>query len=57
MRKIRAAEFDSKCLAAKGKRLQSPHWHKTVLENRLAKVEAGKAQFLTIEQLKKRLAA
>jgi hypothetical protein len=37
-------------------KLASPTWHKTVLQKRLAKVAAGKGEFLTIAQLKKRLA-
>ena len=36
--------------------LESPTWHKTVLQKRFAKVAAGKGEFLTISQLKKRLA-
>jgi len=32
-----------------------PDWHKTVLTKRLAKVEVGKGEFLTLTQLKKRL--
>ena len=31
-------------------------WHKKVLQKRLAKVEAGRGEFLTLTQLKKRLA-
>lgn len=37
-------------------KVTSPAWHKKVLEKRLAKVEAGKGEFLTVAQLKKRLA-
>jgi hypothetical protein len=40
--------------AAPGK-LESPGWHKKILVKRLAKVEAGKGEFLTLTQLKKRL--
>jgi putative addiction module component (TIGR02574 family) len=54
--KLRTMELIWKSLAADAERLESPHWHKTVLESRLAKVEAGKGKFLTITQLKKRLA-
>jgi putative addiction module component (TIGR02574 family) len=36
-------------------KLESPAWHKTVLQKRLSKVAAGKGEFLTIAQLKKRL--
>jgi hypothetical protein len=35
---------------------QSPAWHKDVLASRLAKVKAGKGRFLTLSQLKQRLA-
>ena len=37
-------------------KMGSPAWHKKVLQQRLAKVEAGKGEFLTPAQLKKRLA-
>ena len=37
-------------------KLASPGWHKKILAKRLAKVAAGKAEFLTIPQLKRRLA-
>jgi hypothetical protein len=33
----------------------SPAWHKKILAKRLAKVHAGKGEFLTIAQLKRRL--
>ena len=36
--------------------MKSPVWHKKVLAKRFAKIEAGKGEFLTIAQLKKRLA-
>ena len=35
--------------------ISSPAWHGEVLSRRLAKVEAGQAKFLTVEQLKVRL--
>ena len=34
---------------------QSPAWHGDVLAERLAKAEAGKAEFLTIPELKERI--
>jgi hypothetical protein len=37
--------------------IASPGWHKKVLASRVAKVEAGKGEFLTVAQLKKRLAS
>lgn len=33
----------------------SPQWHGEVLQQRLAKVEAGAGEFLTVAQLKERL--
>jgi hypothetical protein len=35
----------------------SPEWHGDVLSSRLAKVDAGEGHFLTIEELKSRLAS
>jgi putative addiction module component (TIGR02574 family) len=35
----------------------SPDWHREVLSERLAKVEAGEGKFLTISELKARLAS
>jgi hypothetical protein len=35
----------------------SPDWHGEVLSERLAKVEAGEGKFLTIPELKARLAS
>ncbi len=37
-------------------KVKSPAWHGKVLAQRLAKVEADKGQFLTLPQLKQRLA-
>ena len=37
-------------------KIKSPSQHKKILAKRLAKVEAGKGKFLTLAQLKKRLA-
>jgi putative addiction module component (TIGR02574 family) len=34
---------------------ESPAWHGEILAARLAKVEAGKGEFLTLSDLKKRL--
>jgi len=36
-------------------KLESPGWRKKILAKRLAKVEVGKGEFLTLTQLKKRL--
>ena len=54
--KLQAMELLWQSLSSDPGRVESPHWHQTVLETRLAKVEAGKGKFLTIDQLKKRLA-
>jgi hypothetical protein len=35
---------------------KSPHWHESVLEERKLAFESGKARFVTLEQLKARLA-
>jgi putative addiction module component (TIGR02574 family) len=43
-------------LSTKVETLASPAWHGEILQERLAKVEAGHGEFLTIPQLKKRLA-
>lgn len=43
-------------ISAAPDKLKSPAWHKTVLQKRLAKVESGKGKFLTLAQLKQRLA-
>ena len=37
--------------------VQSPDWHGAVLAGRFAKVEAGDGKFLTIPELKARLAS
>ena len=34
--------------------IESPEWHDGVLRDRLQKINAGKAKFITIEELKKR---
>ena len=43
-------------MSADAAKVESPGWHKKILARRLAKVEAGKGEFLTVAQLKKRLA-
>jgi putative addiction module component (TIGR02574 family) len=35
--------------------IESPEWHEMVLAERAAQIESGKAQFLSVEQLKERL--
>ena len=35
--------------------VQSPAWHEDVLASRLARIERGEGEFLTVAQLKERL--
>jgi putative addiction module component (TIGR02574 family) len=53
--RLQAMELLWRSMAAKPDKLESQGWHKKILERRLAKVEAGKVEFLTLAQLKKRL--
>ena len=32
--------------------MESPHWHQDILEERKRKIENGKAEFVSIEELK-----
>jgi putative addiction module component (TIGR02574 family) len=54
--RLQAMELLWRSLATEPDKVSSPAWHKTILNKRLAKIKAGKARFLTIAQLKKRLA-
>jgi putative addiction module component (TIGR02574 family) len=54
--RLQAMELLWDSMVAHPDKLESPAWHKKILEKRLAKVEAGKGEFLTLVQLKKRLA-
>jgi putative addiction module component (TIGR02574 family) len=53
--KLQAMELLWRSMANEPDKLASPEWHKKVLTKRLAKVAAGKGEFLTIAQLKQRL--
>ena len=53
--RLRAMELLWRSMTVAPDKLTSPGWHKKVLAKRLTKVEAGKGEFLTIVQLKKRL--
>jgi len=46
--RLQAMELLWRSLVAKPDKLASPAWHKRILEKRLAKVEAGKGEFLTL---------
>jgi len=54
--RLQAMELLWRSMAAAPDKLESPGWHKKILAKRLAEVEAGKGEFLTLTQLKKRLA-
>jgi putative addiction module component (TIGR02574 family) len=32
--------------------IESPHWHRDVLEERKRKIESGKAEFISLEKLR-----
>ncbi len=54
--KLQVMELLWRSMAGSPEKLESPGWHKKILAGRLAKVEAGKGEFLSMTQLKKRLA-
>lgn len=54
--KLRAMELLWRSMSGEPAKLTSPAWHKKVLSQRLAKVEAGQGEFLTLTQLRQRLA-
>jgi putative addiction module component (TIGR02574 family) len=54
--RLRAMELLWQSISAEPEKLASPAWHGKVLASRLAKVDAGKGTFLTVRQLKARLA-
>jgi putative addiction module component (TIGR02574 family) len=54
--RLQAMELLWRSLSTRPGKMESPAWHKKVLAKRLAKLESGKAEFLTITQFKKRLA-
>ncbi|HKP02619.1 MAG TPA: addiction module protein [Chthoniobacterales bacterium] len=53
--RLEAMELLWAALSKDPTQVESPAWHVRVLAGRQAKVDAGEAQFLTIDQLKKRL--
>ena len=42
-------------LASTPESVPSPDWHREVLAERMAKIERGEAEFLTVPELKERL--
>ncbi len=55
--RLHAMELLWRSFSASEDKLPSPDWHGEVLSERLAKVEAGEGKFLTIPELKARLAS
>jgi putative addiction module component (TIGR02574 family) len=55
--RLQAMELLWRSFAGAGHEIPSPEWHGDVLSSRLAKVEEGEGNFLTIEELKSRLSS
>jgi hypothetical protein len=53
--RMEAMELLWRSISAEPSQVLSPAWHGEILQKRRAKIASGKAQFLTITQLKKRL--
>ncbi len=54
--RLQTMELLWRSMTSEPDKLPSPAWHKKILSQRLAKVAAGKGVFLSLPQLKKRLA-
>lgn len=54
--KLQAMELLWRSMSREPEKQETPAWHEKILAQRLAKVEAGQGEFLTLPQLKKRLA-
>ena len=54
--KVRLMEEIWQDLSADEQEVESPSWHGEIIAERIAKVEEGKAMFLTLEELQARLA-
>ncbi len=55
--RLQAMEMLWRSFSSSGQEIPSPEWHGDILSSRLAKVEAGQGSFLTIPQMKARLAS
>ena len=55
--RLQAMELIWRSFSGSEDEVPSPDWHGEVLSERLAKVEAGEGKFLTIPELKARLAS
>jgi putative addiction module component (TIGR02574 family) len=54
--KVRLMEEIWQDLSADEQEVESPSWHGEIIAERIAKVEEGKATFLTLEEMQARLA-
>jgi len=54
--KVRLMEEIWQDLSADEQEVESPSWHGEIIAERTAKVEEGKATFLTLEEMQARLA-
>jgi hypothetical protein len=55
--RLQAMELLWRSFAGASQEIPSPDWHGDILSERLAKVDAGEGNFLTISQLKTRLSS
>ena len=55
--KMEVMELLWRSMSAEPAKVPSPQWHRKSSLRRLSRVEAGKGEFLTLTQLKKRLRA
>lgn len=53
--KLQAMELLWRSISTQPEDVVSPEWHGQVVKERLAKVESGEAEFLSVNQLKQRL--
>ena len=53
--KLDAMELLWKSISRQPDQVPSPRWHGEIISERLAKIENGKAKFLTIEEARDRL--
>jgi len=55
LQKLKTMELLWDSLSENEAEISTPAWHKEILSERLRKIKRGKAKFLTLEQLKRRL--
>ena len=53
--KLQTMEAIWDSLIHEGESIESPEWHRDILENRKKKIEEGKAVFYSIEELRSKL--